>query len=127
MHYEKQFTSKGLYRCRNGVFLGVCRGIAEYFDFPIFWVRLITIFMFFVSGLWPVLAIYLFAAFLMKPEPVIPLGTDEEREFYDSYTHSRGRAAQRIKQRYDRLERRLRRLEDNVTTRSFDWDERLKS
>jgi phage shock protein C len=109
------------------VILGVCRGLAEYFDFSVFWVRMITLLIFFFSGLWPIFGIYLLAALLMKPAPVIPLSTDEEHEFYDSYTHSRTRAAQRIKQRYERLERRLRRLEDNVTKKTFDWDERLNS
>lgn len=127
MRYNDLSRRKGLYRSRNGVILGVCRGLAEYFDFSVFWARTIAILIFFFSGLWPVLGIYLLAALLIKPEPVIPLHTDEEREFYDSYTHSRVRAAQRIKQRYERLERRLRRLEDNVTDKSFNWDERLNS
>lgn len=127
MRPKNQLTSKGLYRSRNGMILGVCRGLAEYFDFSIFWVRMITLLIFFFSGLWPIFGIYLLAALLMKPAPVIPLSTDEEHEFYDSYTHSRTRAAQRIKQRYERLERRLRRLEDNVTKKTFDWDERLNS
>ncbi len=127
MHTKKHLDEKGLYRSRNGVILGVCRGVAEYFDFSVFWARAITIMIFLFSGLWPVLGIYILAAVLMKPEPVIPLHSDEEREFYDSYAHSRSRAAQRIKQRYERLERRLRRLEDSVTNKSFDWDERLRS
>ena len=127
MRYKDLSHRKGLYRSRNGVILGVCRGLAEYFDFSVFWARTIAILIFFFSGLWPVLGIYFLAGLLMKPEPVIPLHTDEEREFYDSYAHSRNRAAQRIKQRYERLERRLRRLEDNVTDKSFSWDERLNT
>jgi phage shock protein C len=127
MRPKSQLTSKGVYRSRNGVILGVCQGLAEYFDFSVFWVRVIALLIFFFSGLWPVLGIYMFAALLMKPAPVIPLSTDEEHEFYDSYAHSRTRAAQRIKQRCERLERRLRRLEDNVTQKTFNWDERLNS
>lgn len=118
---------KAIYRSRNGAILGVCRGLAEYFDFSVFWTRAIAVLILFFSGLWPMLGIYLLAGLLMKPEPVIPIDSDAEREFYDSYTHSRSRAAQRVKQRYERLERRLRRLEDAVTTKSFEWDERLKS
>jgi phage shock protein C len=127
MSPKSQLTSKGLYRSRNGVILGVCQGLAEYFDFSVFWVRAIALLIFFFSGLWPVLGMYMLAALLMKPAPVIPLGTDEEHEFYDSYVHSRTRASQRIKQRCERLERRLRRLEDNVTRKTFSWDERLNS
>jgi phage shock protein C len=127
MQLKDRSNHKELYRSRNGVILGVCRGLAEYFDFSVFWTRAVALIIFFFSGLWPILGIYFFAALLIKLEPVIPLHNEEEREFYDSYTHSRSRAAQRIKQRYERLERRLQRLEDSVTARSFDFDERLKS
>jgi phage shock protein C len=63
----------------------------------------------------------------MKPAPVIPIETEAEQEFYDSYTNSRHLAARRIKRRYDNLEKRLRRMGHIVTTQEFDWDERLKS
>lgn len=127
MNYKNRLHPKGLYRSRHGVILGVCRGLADHFDFSVFWARVIAVVILFFSGLWPVLGIYLLAALLMKPEPVIPFTTEEDREFYDSYTHSRSRAAQRVKQRYESLERRLRRLEDAVTAKSFNWDDRLKS
>ncbi|MBW1886892.1 MAG: PspC domain-containing protein, partial [Deltaproteobacteria bacterium] len=45
----------GLYRSRSGAILGVCRGIAEYFDFSVFWTRAITIVLLFFSGFWPVM------------------------------------------------------------------------
>jgi phage shock protein C len=63
----------------------------------------------------------------MKPEPVIPIGSETEQEFYDSYVHSRKGAIDRLKRRYEKLERRLRRMEHNVTSREFDWDSRLNS
>ena len=116
----------GLYRSRNGVILGVCRGIAEYFDFSVFWARAIALILLFVTGLWPLVGLYILAALLMKPEPVIPIETEAEREFYDSYTHSRHGAAQRIKRRYENLERRIRRMEHIVTTPEFDWEKRFK-
>ncbi len=116
----------GLYRSRNGIILGVCRGIAEYFDFSVFWARLITLVLLFFTGFWPVLVLYFVAALLMKPEPVIPIETEEEQEFYDSYLHSHRGAADRLKRRYENLERRIRRMEDHVTSREFDWKNRLK-
>ena len=79
------------------------------------------------TGIWPILGIYLVAALIMKPEPVRPFKSADEREFYDSYTTSRESAAQRIKRRYASLERRLRRLEDAVTSKEFDWDRRMHS
>jgi phage shock protein C len=115
----------GLYRSRNGVILGVCRGLAEYFDFSVFWVRFIILIVLFCSGLWPIAGLYFIAALLMKPEPVLPIQTYDEQEFYDSYIHSKGGAVHRLKRRYDNLDRRVQRMEDVVTSREFDWDRRL--
>jgi phage shock protein C len=117
--------SRGLYRSRNSALLGVCRGIAEYFDFSVIWVRTIAIALFIFTGFWPVVVLYLLAGLLMKPEPVIPFRDAEEQEFYDSYTTSRHRAVQRLKQRFDRLERRIRRMEHVVTSADFEWDRRM--
>ena len=117
--------NRGCYRSRKGIILGVCRGLADYFNLKVFWVRVIFLLLFLVSGVWPMLFIYIVASLLMKPEPVRPLGTAEEKEFYDSYTDSRERAASRIKRRYHDLERRIRRMEDVVTAREFDWDSKL--
>ena len=117
----------GLYRSRNGIVLGVCRGIADYFDFSVFWARVITLVLLFFTGFWPVMVLYFVAALLMKPEPVIPIETDEEQEFYDNYVHSHKGATERLKRRYENLERRIRRMEDHVTGREFEWENKLHS
>ena len=117
----------GLHRSRNGMILGVCRGIAEYFDFSVFWVRAIAVIFLFISGLWPITGLYFLAALLMKPEPVIPIETDEEQEFYDSYIYSRKGAVDRVKRRFDNLDRRIQRMEHHVTSREFDWEHRLRT
>ena len=118
---------QGLYRSRNGVIFGVCRGLAEYFDLSVFWSRVIVVITFIITGFWPVVVLYLLAALLMKPEPVIPTSTDEEREFYDSYTHSRHGAVERIKRRFDSLDRRIQRMEHVVTGKEYDWEARLRN
>jgi len=117
--------NRGFYRSRRGLILGVCRGLANYFDLNVFWVRVVFLLMLVVSGLWPILLLYFIASLLMKPEPVKPIDTEEAKEFYDSYADSRQRAASRIKRRYHNLERRIRRMEDVVTAREFDWDSKL--
>ena len=116
----------GLYRSRNGAIFGICRGVAEYFDFSVFWARAIAIIFLLVSGFWPAIGLYLIAALLMKPAPVVPLKSEAEQEFYDSYTHSRHRAARRLQRRYESLERRIQRMEHMVTAREFDWDNKVK-
>ena len=123
--YDGKLARSGLYRSRNGAIFGICRGVAEYFDFSVFWARAIAIIFLLVSGFWPAIGLYLIAALLMKPAPVVPLKSEAEQEFYDSYTHSRHRAARRLKRRYENLERRIRRMEHMVTAREFNWNNKL--
>jgi len=124
-NYDK-LSRGGVYRSRDGVIFGVCRGVAEHFDFSVFWARAIAIVFLLVSGFWPAIGLYLIASLLMKPAPVVPLNTEAEQEFYDSYTHSRRMAARRLKRRFENLERRLQRMEHIVTTREFDWESKLE-
>ena len=121
-----KLSRDGVYRARNGVIFGVCRGLAEHFDFSVLWARVIAVIFLFVSGFWPAIGLYLIATLIMKPAPVIPLKTEAEQEFYDSYTHSRRMAARRLKRRFENLERRLQRMEHIVTTREFDWESKLQ-
>jgi len=123
-NYNKQ---GGIYRARDGVFLGVCKGVADYFDLRVFWVRLALVVVFICSGFWPVLGIYLVAAFFMRPEPVKPILSEEEQEFYDSYVHSQRSAAQRLKKKFHDLDRRIRRMEDKVTGKEYEWERRFNS
>ncbi|KGO33770.1 MAG: envelope stress response membrane protein PspC [Desulfoprunum sp.] len=118
---------RGLYRSRDGVLLGVCRGVADYFDLSVFWIRLAVVLVFLLSGFWPVLGIYLVAALLMKPSPVRPIESEDEQEFYDSYVHSPRSAAQRLRRQFDNLERRIRRMESTITGKDYDWERRFNS
>jgi phage shock protein C len=124
--WERIFDG-GLYRSRQGVILGVCRGISDYFDFSLVWTRILAVIFLLVSGFWPAMGLYFIAALLMKPAPVIPIQSEAEQEFYDSYTQSRNGALYRLKQRYQKLEHRIQRMEDKVTSREFDWENRLNS
>lgn len=116
----------GPYRSRRGMVLGVCRGLAEHLDFPVFWVRVFTALAIVFTGLWPGLALYFIAGLFMKLEPVLPVHSPDEREFYDAYAASRAGALARIRDKFERLERRIRRMEDVVTSRDYAWEERLR-
>lgn len=122
--FEKIFRG-GMYRSRNGIVLGVCRGIAEYFDFSVFWTRAVALLLLFFTGLWPIVALYFIAALIMKPEPVLPLKSEDQQEFYESYVHSPRGATDRLKRRYENLNRRIQRMENYVTSREFDWEHRF--
>ena len=118
---ETLASSRGIYRCRSGIFMGVCRGLAEYFNLSVFWVRIITLVLFLFTGFWPVGVMYIVAGLLVKMEPVSPLRDEKDQEFYDSYTHSKQSAIQRIKRKFENIERRIQRMEHTVTSKEFDW------
>ena len=125
MRFMNRSFERGLYRSRNGIILGVIRGISEYFDFSVFWGRTIAVMLLLVSGFWPVTGLYFLAALIMKPAPVLRIDSDDAHDFYDSYVHSRPRAVDRIKRRYDNMEQRIRRMEDAVTSRDYEWKRRF--
>lgn len=70
---EYRLERRGLYRSRNNIFFGVCAGLAEYFDISVFWSRVVAVGLLICTGFWPVGAIYLVAALLMKKDPYVPL------------------------------------------------------
>lgn len=114
-----------LYRARDGMLCGVCKGIADYYHFNVFWVRFLAVCAMFFLAFWPVIIAYFVASMVMKIEPVLPLESEEDEEFYHSYSGSRSMALQRLKRTYESLDRRIQRIESTVTTRDFDWEERL--
>ncbi|ACN17273.1 PspC [Desulforapulum autotrophicum HRM2] len=125
--WNSNFTSlrQDLFRSRSGVLMGVCRGIANRFDLSVHLVRAVAVFLLFVSGFWPVVGLYFLAAFLLKPEPVAPIHSEAEGDFYENYVTSRKAAIRSIHSRFTTLERKILRLEDAVTSREFDWDEKF--
>lgn len=125
MRHHTDRRRSGLYRARNGMILGVCKGIAEHLGFSVFWMRVIVVAIFIFTGIWPIAGLYLLAALVMKPEPVLPFETEAEEEFYNSFTSSRHMALQRLKRTFDRLDRRIRRMEGIVTDREYDWERRF--
>ncbi len=115
------------YRAKDGALLGVCRGIANYSGISVVWVRLAAFVLAVVTGVWPALLVYFIAAFVMKPAPALAPESDADWEFYNSMSSDRGQALARLKRKFDDVERRTRRIEHIVTSRGYDWDQRLKS
>jgi phage shock protein C len=101
--------------------MGVCKGLADHFDFSVFWTRVIVLLLFLFTGFWPVGVMYIVAGLILKLEPASPLKTERDHEFYETYATSRASAIQRIKRKFDNLDRRIQRMEHTVTSREFDW------
>ena len=125
MRRFNSISRRGLYRSRDGIILGVCRGVADYFDFSAFWIRAIVIVVFIFSGFWPIIGIYILAALLMKSAPGVSGRKGSKRNFHCRYDRARRETAERFKRKWGHLEKRIRRMEAKVTSREFDWDNRF--
>ena len=116
---------RGLYRSRNGILLGVCRGVADYFDFSVFWIRAVVVVLLLCTGFWPIVGIYILAALLMKSDPATSAGSQPKRRSGGRHRTTRNDTAERLKRKWKHLEKRIRRMEDKVTSREFDWNSRF--
>jgi len=126
MNKLEEAITRGIYRSREGSLFGVCKGMADHFDFSVFKVRAMTLLVMFLSGFWPITILYFIAALIMKPEPVVAIHSEEEQVFYDSYLSSRRDAVFRLKKKFDHLEHRIQRMEHMVTEPEFNWESRME-
>ncbi|HET7664125.1 MAG TPA: PspC domain-containing protein [Rhodanobacteraceae bacterium] len=86
-HFDDESRSRRIYRdSESGVILGVCAGIAEHFDWPLWLTRIgaVTLGWFFTV---PVVIAYLVAALLMPERPLRYYGDGDERTFWQSNRH----------------------------------------
>jgi phage shock protein C len=155
-------------RSPNARILGVCAGLAEYFDLSTKGVRIGAVILLIFTGFWPLVGIYLLAALLMRPAHAIPPlpGEDAEYEYRREYRKEKARmarekardqgrararaesevreeaqteedyadsssfaqerraATERLKQTFDKMNKKLQNLEDSVTAKEFDWERR---
>lgn len=125
MNRSNRMPRRGLYRSRQGIILGVCRGVADYFDFSVFWIRSIAVILFICSGFWPIVGVYILAALLMKSDPARSSATASSRRSGGRCGRGGNDTAERLRRKWKHLEKRIRRMEDKVTSREFDWNSRF--
>ncbi len=117
---KSELFGQPVYRSRRGMLLGVCKGIAGHFGLNLVWLRIIVFILFLFTGFWPAGVLYIIAAIIMNMEPASPIQDEQDKEFYQSYTQSRDSAIQRIKRKFDNIDRRIQRMEDTVTSKEFE-------
>lgn len=142
------YTSKRLYRSRNGKFFGVCQGIADWRDLPVEFVRLFVILAFVFTGFFPVGVIYFLAALILPLEPEGQhSGRSSRRDFQrghgahrkqrfhgsmyedersDERRESRQNIYEDVRDDFNDLKDRVRNMEDQVFDKEKDWDSRFK-
>ena len=120
-----------LYRSNNRVIFGICQGLADHFDLSVVWIRLGLVLVSLLTGFFPFPVFYAIAALIIKPEPE-NLRKEEpapiyEADYYETDVSSRTLSLRRLKNRFDAIESRIRRMENYVTNKSYDWERRFNS
>jgi phage shock protein C len=101
---------------RNGKFMGVCAGIADYTGLDVTLVRIMFLGAMFMSG-GSVLPLYLIAGFVADDKPRELVYEDrEEQRFWQGVRQSPARTARDIRSRLRDIDRRLIDIESYVTT-----------
>jgi phage shock protein C len=102
---------------RNGKFLGVCAGIADYTGLDVTLVRICLIAAIIMGSGAPLL-LYFIAAFMVPDKPrSLSIGdTEEEQRFWQGVRASPTRTARDIRSRFRDIDRRLADIESYVTT-----------
>ena len=111
-------------RSSNARILGVCAGLAEYFDLSTKGVRIGAVILLIFTGFWPLVGIYLLAALLMRPAHAIPPLPDEEAayEYQREYRKEKTRMAREKARERARAEAEVRierEAEERDDSRSF--------
>ncbi len=119
MREGRKRLAGGLYRNpENGMFLGVCAGIADYFDIGLGVVRALTVVgaVFFFPA---VLIGYLALGVILKRPPEVLYASPEDETFWRRMRTEPVDAFSNLRHRYKAIDQRLQALEAYVTSREF--------
>jgi phage shock protein C len=126
-------TFSGLRRIpQRGVVAGVCAGIAEYFDWNVKLLRAGLVIVFLFSGLFPVVIAYCVLWYALDPiDGEAPSsggysGGGDGDSPYGSSGPARRPSLAEVTARFERLDNRLREIEECVTDKEFELRRELK-
>ena len=115
---------------QRGIIAGVCAGIADYFDWNLKLLRAVLVIGFLVSGFFPIVIVYCVLWYVMDP-----VEGDLPSDRYsggggDPYSPASGGARRptmaEVQMRFERLDSRLREIEECVTDKEFELRRELK-
>jgi phage shock protein C len=102
---------------RNGKFLGVCAGVADYFGTETLWIRVGFIAALFVAQLWFLLPMYFLVSWFADRKPdALYMDTPAEQKFYTKLRVSPQRSIRDTRSMYRDVDRRLQDIEAYVTS-----------
>ena len=117
---------KRLYKDRrNGIFLGVCAGVADYFGFDLGVTRILTVLclIFFM----PMTLLVYFALAILLPRKPLDTRSDGDRDFTKTMRAEPKATMSNARHRFRELDLRLQRLEKYVTSSRYRLDQEFES
>ena len=121
---------RGLRRIpQRGIIAGVCAGIADYFDWNLKLLRAVLVIGFLFTGAFPIVIVYCVLWYVMDPvEGDLP--ADRSSSGGDPYSPGSGGARRpsmaEVQYRFERLDNRLREIEECVTDKEFELRREFK-
>ena len=111
----------------RGKVMGVCAGIADYFDIRLSVVRVLVIIGTIMSGIWPGVIMYFVAGFILEPKPRDLYRDEEEEKFWRQTRSEPDVTTAELRRRFRDLKRRTGELESYLTSRRFKLEREIES
>lgn len=116
------FEYQTLYRdIENKKIAGVCAGLADYSSINVNLIRVLTVIGAFTFS-FVFIAAYIAAIIFLKPKPVDLYTDEEDEEYWRKYRKSPRNTLAEARNKFRRLEQKLRKLETYVTSSKFNLD-----
>tara|TARA_R110002096_G_scaffold390989_3_gene585494 strand:- start:369 stop:758 length:390 start_codon:yes stop_codon:yes gene_type:complete len=112
---------------RRGKIMGVCAGIADYFDIKVGVVRFLTVITALVTGIWFVVIAYFILGFTLSPKPRDLYEDDKEEEFWKQTRKAPDYSAAELRRRFRDVERRTAEMEAYMTSKRFKLERELNA
>ena len=101
---------------QNGMFMGVCSGIADYTGIDVVWVRVATVLSVFIIG-WTLLA-YFIIGFIADKRPYGLYSDRDDEKFWQGVRANPARSTRDVRAKFRDIDRRLADIEIYYTSRN---------
>ncbi len=110
----------------NGVFSGICTGIADYFDISRSLVRFVCFIVFFFNPILFLITYFILSALLDK-RPNNVFSNSHEEKFWKGVAHSPTETFKNLRYKFRSMNERLKKMENKVTSKEFELEEKYKN
>ncbi len=122
-----RFRPNKLYKNpREGRVMGVCAGIADYFDIKPLAIRILTVLLMFAGFFGIILVAYFVLGFVLESKPRELYENPEEDRFWKDVRTQPDYTAVDLRKRFRDIESRTRRMEAYMTSKRFRLDRELR-